>query len=173
MTTIKLKKGLNIKISGDAEAKVAGKVISQEVGIVPDYFEGMTPKVAVREGDEVKVGSPILFDKNHPEVKVVSPVCGTIKQVARGERRKLLYVLIEQNGKTEQAELPAMELKAGKESVHAAMLAAGFGAMLRQRPYDVVANPKVAPKAIFVSAFDSAPFSADCNLLFSISCNIG
>ena len=165
MTTIKLKKGLNIKISGDAEAKVAGKVISQEVGIVPDYFEGMTPKVAVREGDEVKVGSPILFDKNHPEVKVVSPVCGTIKQVARGERRKLLYVLIEQNGKTEQAELPTMDLKAGKESVHAAMLAAGFGAMLRQRPYDVVANPKVAPKAIFVSAFDSAPLAADYNFV--------
>ena len=165
MTTIKLKKGLNIKISGDAEAKVAGKVISQEVGIVPDYFEGMTPKVAVREGDEVKVGSPILFDKNHPEVKVVSPVCGTIKQVARGERRKLLYVLIEQNGKTEQVELPSMDLKAGKESVHAAMLAAGFGAMLRQRPYDVVANPKVAPKAIFVSAFDSAPLAADYNFV--------
>ncbi len=165
MATIKLKKGLNIKISGDAEAKVAGKVISQEVAIVPDYFEGMTPKVAVKEGDTVMIGSTILFDKKHPEVKVVSPVCGTIKQVARGERRKLLYVLIEQNGQAEQAALPTIDLKAGREVVLAAMLEAGFGAALRQRPYDVVANPAVAPKAIFVSAFDSAPLAADYNFV--------
>ena len=165
MATIKLKKGLNIKISGDAEAKVAGKVISQEIAIVPDYFEGMTPKVAVKEGDTVMIGSTILFDKKHPEVKVVSPVCGTIKQVARGERRKLLYVLIEQNGQAEQAALPTIDLKAGREAVLAAMLEAGFGAALRQRPYDVVANPAVAPKAIFVSAFDSAPLAADYNFV--------
>ena len=165
MATIKLKKGLNIKISGDAEAKVAGKVISKEVAIVPDYFEGMTPKVAVKEGDTVMIGSTILFDKKHPEVKVVSPVCGTIKQVARGERRKLLYVLIEQNGQAEQATLPTIDLKAGREAVLAAMLEAGFGAALRQRPYDVVANPAAAPKAIFVSAFDSAPLAADYNFV--------
>ena len=165
MATIKLKKGLNIKISGDAEAKVAGKVISKEVAIVPDYFEGMTPKVAVKEGDTVMIGSTILFDKKHPEVKVVSPICGTIKQVARGERRKLLYVLIEQNGQAEQAVLPTIDLNAGREAVLAAMLEAGFGAALRQRPYDVVANPAIAPKAIFVSAFDSAPLAADYNFV--------
>lgn len=165
MNTIKLKKGLDIQMSGAAELQSKAAIISKEVGIVPDYYEGITPKVAVKEGDTVKIGSPVLFDKNHPELKIVSPVSGTVKSVLRGERRKLLSVTIEQDGKNEQLELTKIDLKAGKETILATMLEAGFGAMLRQRPYDVIANPAVMPKAIFVSAFDSAPLAPDYNFV--------
>lgn len=161
MNTIKLKKGLNILISGAADKKNVGEIISEEIGIVPDYYEGIVPKLAVKEGDEVQIGSPVFYDKSHPELKIVSPVCGKIKEVARGERRKLLYILIERNGNDSQAELPAIDANSGKEAIYNAILAAGFGALIRQRPYDVIANPAMMPKSIFVSAFDSAPLAPD------------
>lgn len=165
MKTIKLKRGLDIQMSGAAEPKDTAGLISKEIAIVPDYYEGITPKVAVKEGDAVMVGTPVLFDKKHPELKIVSPVSGTIKQVLRGERRKLIHVLIEQDGAMKQAELRKIDQNAGKEAILGAMLEAGFGAMLRQRPYDVIANPDVMPKAIFVSAFDSAPLAPDYNFI--------
>lgn len=151
-------------MAGAAEAKLSATITAPVIKIVPDHYEGITPKVAVKVGDAVKVGSPVLFDKSHPELKIVSPVCGTVKEVARGERRKLLYVSIERNG-AEQESLPALDAKAGKEHVVSAMLATGFASMLRQRPYDVIANPDKAPKAIFVSAFDSAPLAQDYNFV--------
>ena len=161
MNTIKLKKGLDILISGAADKKNVGEIISQEIGIVPDYYEGIVPKVAVKEGDEVQIGSPIFYDKSHPELKIVSPVCGKVKEVARGERRKLLYILIERNGSENQVEMPAIDFNSGREAIHAAILASGFGSLIRQRPYDVIANPTMMPKSIFVSAFDTAPLAPD------------
>lgn len=152
-------------MTGSAEAKIAGTIAAPLLAIVPDYYEGITPKVSVKVGDSVKIGSPILFDKKHPELKIVSPVSGTIKEVARGERRKLLYISIECNSEQTQEELPRIELASGKEAIHAAILASGFGAMLRQRPYDVIADPTVMPKAIFVSAFDTAPLAQDYNFI--------
>lgn len=165
MQTIKLKKGLDIQMTGAAEEKLTATIASNIVAIVPDHYEGITPKVAVKVGDAVKIGSPVLFDKNHPELKIVSPISGTVKEIARGERRKLLYVAIERNAEQVSEELPKIELKSGKEAILEAMLTAGFGAYLRQRPYDVIANPANAPKAIFVSAFDSAPLATNYNFI--------
>ncbi|MGM9806163.1 MAG: Na(+)-translocating NADH-quinone reductase subunit A [Candidatus Aphodosoma sp.] len=164
MKTIKLKQGLNIQMAGAAEPRLSATITAPVVKIVPDHYEGITPKVAVKAGDTVKIGTPVLFDKSHPELKIVSPVSGTVKEVARGERRKLLYVSIERNG-TEQETLPALDAKTGREQIIKAMLATGFAAMLRQRPYDVIANPDKTPKAIFVSAFDSAPLAQDYNFV--------
>lgn len=82
MKSIKLKQGLNIQMSGAAEAKLSATIAPSVVSIVPDHYEGIKPKVAVKVGDAVKIGSPILFDKIHPELKIVSPVCGIVKEVA-------------------------------------------------------------------------------------------
>lgn len=153
-------------MSGAAEEKLSGTVVSSTVSIVPDHYEGMTAKVAVKVGDKVKTGTPVLFDKAHPELKIVSPVSGIVKEVARGERRKLLYILIERQG-NEQEALQPLQVKQGKEAIVASMLQAGFGAMVRQRPYDVIANPEVMPKAIFVSAFDTAPLAQDYNYVLA------
>ena len=165
MRTIKLSKGLNIEMPGKAAEKVAGAVASQEIAVVPDHFVGITPKVAVKEGDSVQAGSVLLYDKNHPEVKILSPVSGEVTAVARGERRKLLYVSVKANGQETQADLPKISTSGKKEEVAEAIFAAGFGALIRQRPYDVVANLANMPKAIFVSAFDSAPLAPDYNFI--------
>ena len=49
-------------------------------------------------------------------------------------------------------------------SVKAALLKSGMFAFIKQRPYDIVADPTVAPRAIFVSAFDTNPLAPDFEL---------
>lgn len=165
MKTIKLKRGLDVAIEGRAANEVVSMLQPDVVKIVPDDYQGVTPKVAVKVGDAVAVGSVVLFDKNRQSLVITSPVSGTVVEVARGERRKLLYVAIERDNKQTQTELAKIDLNANRETIHSTVLAAGFGALIRQRPYDVVANPEVAPKAIFVSAFDSAPLAPDYNFV--------
>lgn len=165
METIKLKKGLDIAIAGRAECRLVSMTQPDVVAVVPDDYHGVLPKVAVKEGDNVKVGTTLLIDKRHPNLKIVSPVSGQVTEVARGEKRKLLYVAIKRDGKQTCEELGKIDLAASREQVLTAVLDAGFGALIRQRPYDVIANPDVTPKAVFVSAFDSAPLAPDYNFV--------
>lgn len=165
MKSIKLKKGLDIPMEGAAAANVVSMSQPEKIVIVPDYFLGFSPKVAVKEGDTVKAGSVLLFDKNHPELKIVSPVSGKIAEVARGERRKLLYVSVKRDAVTTYEKFAPISLSADRATILEAVLSAGFGVFIKRRPYDVVINPTVTPKAIFVSAFDTAPLAADYNFL--------
>ncbi len=165
MKTIKLKQGLDIVMEGRAAQQVVSMTQSEVIKIVPDDYHGFTPKVAVKEGDAVKVGSVILFDKNHPSLKITSPVSGKVVEVARGERRKLLYVAVARDGKQTQEKLAKIDLSAERAAVLDAVLNAGFGVLVRQRPYDVVMNPEATPKAVFVSTFDSAPLAPDYNFV--------
>src|SRR5574344_2153752 len=89
MKSIKLKKGLNIAIDGKAATEIVSLCQPETITIVPDDFLGFIPKLAVKEGEAVKAGSVLLFDKDHPELKIVSPMSGTVTEILRGERRKL------------------------------------------------------------------------------------
>ncbi|MBR4129626.1 MAG: Na(+)-translocating NADH-quinone reductase subunit A [Bacteroidaceae bacterium] len=152
---IKLRKGLDINLKGKATKEIATVKCPGEYALVPDDFTGVKPKVVVKEGDAVKAGDALFVDKLHPEVKFVSPVSGTVSMVERGDRRKLLSIRVKADGKQEARQFDT------KGDVKALMLESGLFAFLRQRPYDVVANPEDAPKAIFVSAFNSMPLSQD------------
>jgi Na+-transporting NADH:ubiquinone oxidoreductase subunit A len=132
------------------------------VALVPDDFYGIVPKLLVREGDAVKIGTPVFYDKNHPEVKVVSPVCGEVKAVNRGERRKIMSVEIALSGEQNQEEIDAP-----KEDVFKILLETGLFAFFKQRPYDIVADPNAMPKAIFISGFDSAPLAPDYDFVLA------
>ncbi len=150
---IKLRKGLDINLKGKASETVANIDCQGEFALVPDDFCGLKPKVAVKEGDAVKVGDVLFCDKLHPEVKFVSPVSGTVSLVERGDRRKLLSVRVKSDGKKE-----ARRFDTGGD-VKSLLLESGLFGFFRQRPYDVVANPDDKPKAIFVSAFNSMPLA--------------
>ncbi|MCR5851118.1 MAG: Na(+)-translocating NADH-quinone reductase subunit A [Bacteroidaceae bacterium] len=152
---IKLRKGLDINLKGKATRETASVSCPGEYALVPDDFTGVKPKVVVKEGDAVKAGDALFVDKLHPEVKFVSPVSGIVSLVERGDRRKLLSIRVKADGKQEASQFDT------KGDVKALMLESGLFAFLRQRPYDVVANPKDTPKAIFVSAFNSMPLSQD------------
>ena len=159
---IKLRKGLDIRLKGTAEKELVAVKAAQAYALVPDDFVGITPKVVVAEGQHVKAGEALFVDKKRPEVKFVSPVSGTVAAVNRGARRKVMNIVVTPDAKQEYAEFGVKSVHSlNGEQVKQALLDSGMFAFLRQRPYDVVANPNSRPKAIFVSAFDSKPLAPD------------
>ncbi len=159
---IKLNKGLDINLTGVAEKKLVTTKAAEKVTLVPDDFTGSTPKVVAKVGETVKAGDVIYTDKVHPEVKFVSPVSGTVEEIVRGDRRKVLGIVIASDGQGTGVERPSVDpASATADEIKAAMLEAGVWPFIKQRPYDVLANPEVQPRDIFVSAFDSAPLAPD------------
>ena len=158
---IVLTKGLDLPVTGKAELRIAKTVTPDIIAIRPSDFKGFTPRLLIREGDAVKCGSPVLSDKKRPEVLVASPVSGVVKQIVRGEKRKLLAVVLQSDGRREALDFGKKnpsELDA--DAVKAAILEAGLWPFVIQRPYGIIANPADTPKAVFVSAFDTAPLAA-------------
>jgi len=130
--------------------------------LAPDDFEGVTPKVVVKEGDKVKAGEPLFINKQYPDVKFSSPVSGIVREVARGERRKVLYIKVEADAQQEYVDFETKEASSmtGEQVVNA-LLDAGLFGYINQLPYAVSTNPSVQPKAIFVSALRDKPLAAD------------
>ena len=91
---IKLKKGLDISLVGEALQEKVQQPLQGEYALVPDDFRGVIPKMLVKEGEAVKVGTPLFFDKYHPEVLFCSPVSGMLAAVVRGEKRKIMKVVV-------------------------------------------------------------------------------
>ncbi len=164
-TVFTIKKGLDIKLIGEAEKTVVD-LDSPLFAIKPTDFIGCFPKVVVKEGDKVKAGSPLFFDKYRDDIYFTSPVSGTVSSIRRGAKRKLLEVIVEPDGKWESLDFgPADPAKTDRETIIEKLLKSGLWPMLRQRPYSVVAQPKEEPKAIFVPAFDSSPLAPDFDLM--------
>ncbi len=157
---IKIKKGLDIKLKGKAGETFKGELKPEAFSVKPSDFHGMTPKMIVKEGDEVKVGSPLFYDKANPELKFVSPCSGIVEEVRRGDRRKVLEVRLKSDGKFESVPFDkTAPAQLSADEVKSKLLNAGFFAFFKQRPYDVVVNPNEQPRDIFISAFDSNPLA--------------
>ena len=163
---IKIKKGLDINLKGKASEVLLNGGSSATYALVPDSYNGIMPKVVAKVGDKVKAGSVLFVDKNRPEIKFVSPVSGEVAAVNRGEKRKVLSVVVkpdtqvvyEEFGKKNVASMKADEVKE-------ALLTAGMWPFIKQRPYDIVANPAESPRDIFVSAFYSAPLAPNFDFI--------
>ena len=165
---IVLKKGLNIPISGEAELRVSKAIAPGITAVRPTDFKGLLPRLLVKEGDSVLCGSPVIADKKNPDILLTSPVSGTVKALVRGEKRKLLAVLIESDGAQKCVDFGVKDpsaMDAGQ--VKAALLESGLWPWIIQRPYGIIADPSVRPSGIFVSAFDSAPLAADADFCFA------
>ena len=158
---IYLKQGLNIPISGVAAQNTKKVIVPDVVAVKPTDFRGLVPKLLVREGDKVLAGTPVLADKMSQNILFTSPVSGTVTEVVRGEKRKLLEVRIKADEKQEYVDFGVKRVAdMSAEQIKEALLAAGLWPALVQRPYGIIANPEVKPKAIFVSAFSTAPLAA-------------
>ena len=167
--TIIIRKGLDIPISGAAERRVTDARNITTYAIKPTDFVGLTPRLFVEEGDLVTVGDALFCDKNNERIRFTSPVSGRVKAIVRGEKRKLLEVVVEKETVEKEEPSPA-ESKATTpprtaEAIKEAMLQCGLWTMLRQRPFGIVARPDDRPKAIFVSAFSSAPLAPDYDFI--------
>jgi Na+-transporting NADH:ubiquinone oxidoreductase subunit A len=159
---IKLRKGLDINLKGRAAEEKIQLVSKGKFALVPDDFEGVTPKVVVKEGDKVKAGDALFINKQYPEVKFASPVSGTVSAVVRGERRKVLCVKVDADTQQSFVDFGKKDVsKLDGKAVTDALLEAGIFGYINQLPYAVSTNPSVQPRAIFVSALRDKPLAAD------------
>jgi Na+-transporting NADH:ubiquinone oxidoreductase subunit A len=157
---IRLRKGLDINLQGKAEEKRMQLKSNGQYGLVPDDFEGVTPKVVVKEGDKVKAGDALFVNKQYPEVKFASPVSGTVREVVRGERRKVMCVKVEADAQQTYVDYGKKDVtKMDGKAVIDALLEAGIFGYINQLPYAVSTNPSVMPKAVFVSALRDMPLA--------------
>lgn len=163
--TIRLKKGYNIPLKGEAEKVFTRFLQSESYAVKPTDFAGLVPKLLVNEGDRVQGGSPLFCNKYNPDILFVSPVSGTVQSIVRGERRKILEVVVKPEDDQQHIDFGKanpMELSRGE--IVSKMLASGVWPLLVQRPYAVVANPTDTPRNIFISGFDTAPLAPDLDL---------
>ena len=162
VNVIKLRKGLNINLQGKAEESRLNLKSNGKYALVPDDFEGVVPKVVVREGDVVKAGDALFVNKQYPEVKFASPVSGKVTAVERGERRKVLCVKLEADKEQSYVDFGKKDVtKMDGQAVLSALLEAGIFGYINQLPYAISTNPEILPKAIFVSALRDKPLACD------------
>lgn len=164
--TIRIRKGLDIRLKGDAEPVLVQTDPAKVVALKPTDFHGLVPKVLVKPGDKVLAGSALFGDKYNERVLYTSPVSGEVADVVRGEKRKVLEVRILADAQTRYEDFGAGDANTmNRETILQKLLKSGAFAFIRQRPFDVVADPAQEPKSIFVSCFDSNPLGVDLDLV--------
>ncbi len=156
----KIKRGLDLSIAGVAEKRVIEVKPAEFYAVKPTDFHGLTPKLLLKPGAKVKAGEGLFYDKYNPDVIFASPVSGEVSDVVRGERRKILEVIVKADGSNDAVAFEKKDpSKLTGDEVKKDLLAAGLWPFIKQRPYDLIANPTKEPKAIFVSSFNSNPLA--------------
>ena len=150
METIKIKKGLDIPLGGAAERRIVDARTIERYAVKPPDVVGFTPRLLIAEGDSVAAGQPLVADKRDPRITLPSPVSGVVETIVRGEKRKLLEVVISSKPGTDNQESQAM---LSPDSP--------VWWMIKERPFCTIANPDHKPKGIFVSLKDTNPLAPD------------
>ena len=158
---IRIRKGLDINLVGAAEQTTSKAVTSNVYSLNLDDFHGITPKMLVKQGEKVKAGEPIFYNKNKEEMHFVSPVSGELVEIVRGARRRItnLRILAGQEQEYLINKIPDLDT-AQAPAIKDFLLQSGGWPFIKQRPYDVIADPDETPKAIFISALNTAPLAA-------------
>lgn len=165
--TIKITKGLDIKLVGAAE-KSTTTIIPESFAIKPSDFIGVFPRMLVKEGDEVQAGTPLFIDKYRENIIFTAQHSGRVLEVKRGDKRVLLEIRIQTDAVNKQIDFsPANPTSLNRQQITEKLLKSGLWTSLRQRPYNTIANPEQQPKAIFISAFDSAPLAPDYDYIIN------
>ncbi len=158
---IKIKQGLDIKLIGGAEKVLTKASVPTTYALRPDNFIGVTPKLMVSVGDTVKIGSPLFFDKANPEVQFTSPGAGVVKEINRGEKRKILSIVVEAAEEQSAESFDTLSGDSTAEEIKEVLLKSGYWPMIIQRPFGIIASSGDTPRDIFISALDTAPLAAD------------
>ncbi|MDG1253047.1 MAG: Na(+)-translocating NADH-quinone reductase subunit A [Schleiferiaceae bacterium] len=158
-----IRKGLNLPMVGAPSTQVEDFPLGTSFAVNPDEFVGVAPKLSVKEGDTVKAGQAIFFDKKDARIQITSPVSGTVRAIVRGAKRRLDQIQIEADATTSYHDF-GKGLPKDAEAAKATLLASGAWTLLEMRPFARVANPDDAPKAIFVNGMSSAPFATEASI---------
>ena len=161
---IRIKKGLDINLIGAAEQTTSKAVLSNVYALNLDDFHGITPKMLLKQGAEIKAGEPLFYNKNKEEMQFVSPVSGELVEIVRGARRRILSLKILADKTQEYVQHKPLDLAgADAKAVKAFLLQSGAWPFVKQRPYDIIANPEATPKAVFISGYTTAPLAAEAD----------
>ena len=152
----RLKKGLDIRLYGEADNLITSDNLSDTFAIVPDDFPGISWKLSVKPGDSVLIGSPLMHDKLTQSINLTSPVAGIIQEIIRGERRKIEAITIKSDFSDRQK---FFEKPNNPNELIKLLCQSGLWAMMRQRPYDIIPQPQTTPRDIFITGFDSSPLA--------------
>jgi Na+-transporting NADH:ubiquinone oxidoreductase subunit A len=161
-TSVNIKRGLNIRLKGEAERVFAEIPASETIAIKPKDFIGVRIRPTVKVGDEVLSGSQLAYDRDNERIKFTSPTSGEVVEIKRGDKRKILEIKVLADKEIRYAPFKkANPDNLSREEIISQMLESGVWPLIIQRPFDIIANPDDTPKAIFISAFDSAPLAPD------------
>ena len=159
---IRIRKGFDIKLVGEAEKDTVQAIPSNVYAIQLSDFHGIIPKMLKKVGDKVQAGEAVFYNKTNEAMKFAAPVSGEISEIVRGDRRRILTIKISADKEQKHTSVASVNVDtANAETIKNHLLATGCWPFISQRPYAIIANPEVAPKAIFVSAYASAPLAAD------------
>ena len=165
---ILIKKGLSINIKGVAQKEIKKIPLTKFYGHNLDDFHLLIPKLEVKIGDYVKRGQPLFYSKLNDTIKFVSNVSGYVKDIVRGERRKILNIIIERDKKDSVQKNTIVPLpRLDSAIIIKSLLSSGCWPFIKQRPFDIIADPAKTPKSIFISCFDSAPLSVDYSFILN------
>lgn len=152
---IKIKKGLDIPLAGYPQYLIEKDTLTKKYAVVPEDYPGYIWKVLVKPGERVFKGSPLFYAKEDESLHLVSPVNGIVDEIKRGERRKIEFISII----SETGDSVSDEKTEASKDILLRLKETGLFALIRQRPFDIVAQPDIKPRDIFVTAFDTAPLA--------------
>ena len=159
---IRIKKGLDIKLVGEATLTTNKLPVKGMFALKPQDFHGIIPKLIAKEGAEVKAGESIFYSKSDDRILFPSPVSGKVIEIIRGVKRKIISIKIAADGKQSFKNFGKQDAdKMSAEEVKNHLLSSGCWPFVKQRPFDIIANPSQSPKAIFISAYASSPLAAN------------
>ena len=160
------RRGFNIKIRGSAN-KVLKYISPKTVAIQTDNFFMLTPKMVVKQGEKVKAGQPIFYSKKDPNIKFVTPVSGIVSEIIRGDKRKIVKVIVKPDNDTKNTiihTIPKLDVLSAKE-IKMILSKSGCWPFIIQRPYGIIASPDDVPKSIFVSTYSSNSLNIDFDFI--------
>ena len=163
---IKIRKGFNLNLNGEANKILSESELSNTYALKPTDFFFLKPKLLVREGDKVKKGTPLFFSKDNPRIHFVSPVSGEILAISRGEKRKVLEVVISSDNNNDSVKFKTTNFKNfSADEIKEILLKSGAWPFILQRPYGIIAQPEDKPKAIYISAYSTSPLDVDFDFI--------
>jgi len=165
---IKLKRGFDIRLLGEAKPRFLNLEQPMLFALKPADIHGLAPipKLEVKEGDAVLAGQPVFFDRSMPDVHFCSPVSGEVIEIRRGAKRIINEIVVLADSTITFREFPRTDPgTASREQIVERLLQSGTWALIRQRPFNIVPDPGITPRDIFVSCFDTAPLAPSANML--------
>jgi Na+-transporting NADH:ubiquinone oxidoreductase subunit A len=165
---IRIKNGLTINLKGAPENIIKKAPFPKSVSLNPSDFHLITPKMVVKVGDKIKSGETVFYSKSNSDIKFCSPVSGKIADIVRGAKRRILEIIIDCDKEQKSINHNFSKFKKfSRKEIIDSLLNSGCWPFIKQRPYDVIANPHEEPKSIFVSTLNTAPISADLEIILN------